>query len=239
MNAVVRTERSERTVPVLAPREPTPADMLSQALAGGADLAVIERFMDLKDRWEKSEAEKAFNEAVAAFKADPPKVIKDMENKQYGSRYTSLANLVNTVNTAMSRFGLTARWDISQTQQIAVTCVLSHVRGHKERVTLAGPIDTSGSKNALQQIKSTITYLKGATFEAVTGVASAAGNLDDDGNGAGDYDATEWLDAIAGAGDKTELDRIGGDLRAAKGIPAPALKAIRAAWAARAKEVKA
>lgn len=240
MNAVVKSERPDeaREVAVLPPRSPTPADLLSQALNNGADLTVIEKFMDLKDRWEKTEAEKAFNEAVAEFKANPPKVLKDLENKQYGSRYTSLANLVNTVNKAMSPFGLTARWDISQTTLISVTCVLSHVQGHKESVTLSGPADTSGSKNALQQIKSTITYLKGATFEAVTGVASEAGSVDDDGNAAGeDYDATEWLDAIKDAADKVELDKLGDQLKKAQGIPAGALKGIRQAWAARAREL--
>ncbi|WP_241085163.1 hypothetical protein [Candidatus Vondammii sp. HM_W22] len=43
----------------------------------------------------------------------------------------------------------------------------------------------SGSKNPIQQIKSTITYLKIATYEAVTGIASTEGNVDDDGNGSG------------------------------------------------------
>jgi hypothetical protein len=46
---------------------------------------------------------------------------------------------------------------------------------------LSSPPDTSGAKNPLQQIKSAITYLEGATFQAITGIV--ASDEDDDGNG--------------------------------------------------------
>lgn len=163
----------------------SPMQMLQEAVHNKMDPAIIKEMMDLRDRWEASEARKAYMEAVAAFKANPPKVYKDRLNKQYGSKYTSLANLVNTVNASLSQFGLNARWDCKQAEQITVTCILSHIQGHSEHVSLSGPPDTSGAKNTLQQIKSTITYLKIATFELVTGIASEEGNLDDDGNGAG------------------------------------------------------
>lgn len=213
--------------------------MIDRVIDRGGDIANIEKLLDLQQRWDKDQAQKAYQLAVAAFKANPPKVYRDRENKQYGSRYTSLANMVNTVNIALSAHGLNARWDADQSGQIKVTCILSHARGHSESVSLAGPPDTSGAKNSLQQIKSTLTYLKLATFELVTGVASEEGNADDDGNGAGEVDTSTWRDAIEGAADMTELERIGSDLKAAKNIPAPALKSIRAMWAARAKELKA
>jgi hypothetical protein len=110
-----------------------------------------------------------------------------MVNKQYASKYTSLANLVNTVNRSLAAHALTARWTHSQEGgMIGVTCVLSHAAGHSEEVTLHGPPDDSGAKNNLQKIKSTLTYLKAATFEAVTGIASREGNEDDDGNSSGE-----------------------------------------------------
>jgi hypothetical protein len=51
--------------------------------------------------------------------------------------------------------------------------------------------DGSGAKNPIQQIKSTITYLKGVTFESITGLASTDDNVDDDGNAAGSELITE------------------------------------------------
>lgn len=177
--------------------EITPMQMLQVAVAQGADLERIQKLMDLQDRWEAKQALHAFNAALAAFKKNPPTIVKDLMNKQYANAwYTSLGNLVNTTNAALGEHGLSASWQIEQGELIAVTCILEHVLGHSRKVRLEGPADTSGSKNTLQQIRSTLTYLKGSTFEAVTGIASRVGNQDDDGNGAGKKEQVE--DAPAG-----------------------------------------
>jgi hypothetical protein len=163
----------------------TPMEMLNAAIMRGDSIDKLERLMDLNDRWEKAQAKKAFIEAKATFKANAPTIFKDMENKQYGSRYSSIGNVVNPINAELSKHGFDARWDFDQGEKtITVTCVLTHMAGHSERVSLAGPPDTSGSKNPIQQIKSTTTYLKLATFEAVTGITTKDGNKDDDGNSA-------------------------------------------------------
>ena len=162
----------------------TPMHMLQRAVELGHDLNEIEKIMELERSWKADKAREAYYEALAAFKAEPITVTKDKKNTQYGSMYTSIGNLVNTVNAAMAPFGLNARWAIDQSESIAVTCILSHTLGYSEQVSMSGPPDDSGSKNQLQQIKSTITYLESSTFQAVTGVVSQDGNADDDGNGA-------------------------------------------------------
>lgn len=164
----------------------TPMDMLQMALQQNADIDKLQKLMDLQDRWEKSEAKKAFLSAKSEFKGNMPKVYKDKYNKQYDSYYTSIGHLVNTVDAFLSPCGLSAEWKFDQSAGIKVTCTLTHRLGHSESVSLSGPLDTSGSKNSLQQIKSTVTYLKLATFEAVTGVASINDDSDDDGNGSVD-----------------------------------------------------
>jgi len=158
--------------------------MIQIAIQHGASVDVLKNLWDLQVQWEAHEARKAYVVAMNAFKANPPIVIKDMLNKQYDSRYSSLANFVNTVNPELSKFGLSACWRPDQTNGISVTCVVTHAQGHSESATLSGPPDDSGKKNPLQQIKSTITYLEGATFQAITGMVASDGS-DDDGNGAG------------------------------------------------------
>lgn len=160
--------------------------MAQTVISTGRGIEQLERLLDLQLRWDAEQARRAFFAAMAEFKKQPLTVSKDRENKQYDSRYTSLGNLVGTVSEAMAPFGLTADWEIDQGDQIEVTCVLSHSAGHSKRVKLQGPPDDSGKKNDLQKVKSTLTYLRGATFEAVTGVASSDSvgvNLSDDGNG--------------------------------------------------------
>lgn len=165
----------------------SPVDVLLNAVQRNPDmdLAKLEKLMDLAERWQQAEAKRAYVRAFAAFKQNMPPVIKDMLNKQYGSDYSSLSNLVNSANPVLGEYGLNASWKPDQSSGIKVTCVLTHVDGHSEEVFLVGPPDKSGQKNDLQQIKSTLTYLMGATFQAITGVVARSASADDDGNGAG------------------------------------------------------
>ena len=165
-------------------------DMVSEAVSRGASIELVERLMALHKEFEASEARKAFYAAKAEFKKDAPDVLRDMNNTQFNSKYASIGNLVTTVNAALAPHGLDAAWDIEQGEkgEVKVTCILTHLAGHQARVSLKAPPDTSGggSKNPIQQIKSTLTYLRAATFEAVTGVASKSSfvNANDDANGA-------------------------------------------------------
>lgn len=185
-NQLVEAESNQIAVTPSSGTAITPTGMLQIAVEQGADLDKLEKLMELQERWEKNEAKKAFNIAVAEFKKNPPVIIKDKDNLQYGSKYASKDSLVNTGNTALSEFGLNARWDIEQDDKnnVTVTCVLTHELGHSESVAMTAPPDASGKKNPIQQIKSTKTYLEIATYESVTGLA-ASDHGDDDGNGAG------------------------------------------------------
>jgi hypothetical protein len=120
---------------------------------------------------------------MSDFKREPVIITRDKENKQYGSNYTSIGNLINTVTPFLSKHGLSASWAIDQSAGIKVSCTITHALGHSgEPKTLLVPLDTSGAKNPLQQIKSSITYARIVTFECACGLASVEGNLDDDGN---------------------------------------------------------
>ena len=160
-------------------------DLIRYSIEKGADLEKLEKLLTIKERYDAMEAKKAFHKAVSEFKKNPLKITKDKKNSQYNSMYTTLGNLVNTVNPELSKHGLSASWEIKQNGTIEVSCVLTHTAGHSERTSASAPADISGSKNAIQQIKSTITYLKAVTFESITGLASSDANYDDDGNAIG------------------------------------------------------
>jgi len=140
--------------------------------------------IDIQEKYENREAEKAYVTAMAEFKINPPSIIKDKFNKQYNSKYSSLGALVHSSIRKMSSCGLTHKWEINQAgETITVTCIATHQQGHSEKVTMSSPPDKSGAKNPIQQIKSTITYLKAVTFESLFGLAATDANMDDDGNG--------------------------------------------------------
>ena len=161
-----------------------PSAIIELAINRGADLEKLEKLMELQERYDQQQAKKDYTKAMTEFKAAMPKVFKDKENKQYKSMYASESALLNTLNPFLSQFKLSANFSFpdSEGDLFRVTCTITHENGYSDSVTLKGPLDTSGSKNPLQQVKSTVTYLRKATFEAITGIATSDPDSDDDGN---------------------------------------------------------
>ena len=172
------------------------AQLIQEGIAKGIDLVALKEILKLREIDDAFKARKAFHQAMAEFKSIPLTITKDKQNKQYNSMYTTLGNLVNTVNPELSKFGLSSSWEIHQNGTISVTCKITHKFGHTEQCTASAPADTSGAKNPIQQIKSTITYLKSVTFESITGLASTDANVDDDGNGHADKITEKQLSSL-------------------------------------------
>lgn len=158
----------------------TPLDMLNAAVEGGRDIEVIGKLMDLHERWEKGQARKAFDEAIADAKAELPPIVKNREGHN-NAKYADFAALAKAVDPVLAAHGLSYRFRTVQTDRIAVTCVISHKAGHFEENTLSGPSDTSGNKNAIQAIGSTLTYLQRYSLVQALGLAAS---IDDDGKAA-------------------------------------------------------
>lgn len=177
------------------------------------DVAKLEQLLGMKERWEATEARKAFNEAFAAFKAEAIEVIKNRpvsDGPLKGKKYAELFSVVNAVTPALSKHGLSASWKLTKDEKdwIEVTCTIRHVLGHSESVAMSGPPDAGGAKNAIQARASTITYLERYTLKAICGVAEQ--DDDNDGNGGGgnkldDDTYASYLKAIDGAKDEEDL----------------------------------
>ncbi|WP_434033559.1 ERF family protein [Cupriavidus sp. a3] len=164
----------------------TPADLLRIAVESNADLDRLERLMELQERWESKEAKKAYDAAFAAFKAEAVTIIKNKkvtDGPLRGKGYAELHEVVNTVTPALSKHGLSSSWRLTKDDKdwIEVTCYLRHVAGHEESVSMGGPPDTGGAKNAIQARASTKSYLERYTLKAITGLSEQED--DDDGNG--------------------------------------------------------
>nr|WMC99303.1 ERF family protein [Aminobacter aminovorans] len=164
----------------------TPMAMIDRALATNASPETLERLLALQERWEAGQARKAFDEAMAAAKADIPTIRKNRTVDFTSSkgrthyRHEDLAEIAETVSPILSRHGLSYRFKTCNepNQPIVVTCIVTHRMGYYEETTLCGPRDDSGNKNAIQQVGSTLTYLQRMTLKAALGLAASD---DDDG----------------------------------------------------------
>lgn len=161
-----------------------PAELLLAAIEKGAGIEVLKGFMDLQERHELNEARKAYHVAMAAFKKNPPVIVKNKEVKygQTSYKHAGLAEAAASIGKALSAQGLSAAWRIDQKdKEVTVTCEITHILGHTESTSLTAPSDTSGSKNAIQAIASTVSYLQRYSLLSLTGLA--AQDVDDDGVG--------------------------------------------------------
>lgn len=173
MNEIIQTDNNVPSI-------------INKAIASGSDLSKLEKLLELQERWERNEAKKSYHKAMTLFKANPPLIDKDQQVSYGNTKYkhASLANVTSKINAELSKHGLSASWMIDQHVQglITVVCRITHEQGYSEETGLSAPSDQSGSKNAIQAIGSTITYLERYTILALTGLSTSD---DDDGRASG------------------------------------------------------
>lgn len=193
------TEAKAHDLQVVEPRqvahapEPAGTDALMRLIERAAtsnelDVAKLEKLLDMKERWEAAEARKAYIEAKAAFKANAP-VLEKNKHVHYRGKdgkpdtdydHATLDYIERQISPVLSQYGLTYSWLTDQpgNAMISVTCELTHVMGHSERVTLSASPDQSGGKNNIQAVGSTVTYLQRYTLLAVTGLSTKGQDTD-------------------------------------------------------------
>jgi len=168
----------------------TPIDVLNRAVSQGVTPEVIAQLMGLQERWERNQARKAFDAAMAQAKAEIPVIAKnrrvnfasrDPTKAATDYRHEDLGEIARTVDPILSKYGLSYRYrtDSPINAPVSVTCIIAHRDGYSEENTLSAGRDDSGNKNSIQQIGSTVTYLQRYTLKAALGLAAAA--TDDDG----------------------------------------------------------
>jgi hypothetical protein len=155
----------------------TPLSIVQAALASG-NIEMYREAVALAKEMDAFAARKAFDNAMADAKAEIKPVVRSATGHN-AKKYADFAAIARAVDPVISRHGLHYRFRTVQTEKtIAVTCVLSHRDGHFEESTLMGPADSSGSKNPIQSIGSTLTYLQRYSLVQALGLAASD---DDDG----------------------------------------------------------
>lgn len=214
MNTATEIIEMEQHQTAIASQEAVPANspmaMAIAAMQSGMSPDQIGAMMDLQDRYNATQAKKAYDEAFAAFKAEAVKIVKGKDvtaGPLKGTRYAVLNDVVKAVTPALSEHGLSSSWKLTRDEPdwMEITCFLRHVGGHQESVSMGGPPDSGPGRNAIQARASTKTYLERYTLKAITGLSEQ----DDDTDGATQVDTAiidDWVSAAEGAASIEELD---------------------------------
>lgn len=160
--------------------------LVNAVLDGRLDPDKLEKLLDIQKNYEAMQAEKAYHAAVSQFKKNAPTLKKDKtvsyQTDKGWTTYThsSLGYALTKVNPALSESGLSLSFKTGQENgQTIITAILTHELGHSEKTALGASPDSSGGKNGIQSIASTVTYLKRHTAFALLGLE---GIEDTDGN---------------------------------------------------------
>jgi len=148
---------------------------------------LIEKMMDLQERYEKGLSQKAYVQAMASFKKNPPEILKtkhveyvNSKNKTVEWDHAQLGEIAEAINKGLSEWDLYSRWDMEQPDKATVktTCIITHADGHSEQISMSGPPDTSGNKDELKAVASTNTILQRLTLLALTGLAAKGTDIE-------------------------------------------------------------
>jgi len=151
------------------------------------DIDKMERLMRMHTDMLARQAKTAYAAALAAMAQDLP-VIQERGEIRIGSgkpqRYALWEDINEAIKPVLTRHGFALSFRTGRdADKIVVTGILSHREGHCEETTMHLPIDSSGSKNAVQAVGSSTSYGKRYTASALLNLTSRG--EDDDGKASG------------------------------------------------------
>lgn len=173
-----------------------------------ADIAKLEKMLDMQERILTRNAMVAFNAAMAEMQSDIPVIAKSgaiVVNGQERSKYARFDDIMKVIKPVLQQHGFAVSFRTESGEgMVKVTGILMHREGHREETSMALPLDSSGSKNTVQAIGSSTAYGKRYVLCALLNIAT--GDEDDDANALGNLDElADTITDISGAGTLAEL----------------------------------
>lgn len=144
-----------------------------------ADMDKLDKMLDMQERILNRNAKQAFTADLAAMQSELPLVGKAGEGHNK-AKYAKLEDINEAIRPTLQKYGFAVTFRVKQTDKLlTVIAILSHRLGHSEDTDLMLPLDTSGSKNAVQAVGSTISYGKRYALCALLNISTGD---DTDGN---------------------------------------------------------
>ncbi len=200
MTAVARQEEAS----VIRTDSTSLMEVISRAASDpNTDVDKLERLLGMYERITAQQAKAAYTTALATLQpllpvidrrgriTVPAKGDKEGHSTPY-ARWEDINDAIRPV-LAEHGFGLSFRIGAADDGKITVTGVLAHSAGHQEDTTITLQHDSTGSKNAVQAVGSSVSYGKRYTAMALLNITSRAPlDADDDGHNA---DPAFWITA--------------------------------------------
>lgn len=152
--------------------------LIEMAITQGADIDKLERLMQLQERYDAKNAKSSYLQAVSMFQTRCPVITTKKQG--HGYKYAPLGDIISQIKDLLFECGLSYRFEQQQEGSITrVKCVISHIEGHSECLTMEGGPDNQMSKQGkqvktdIQATGSTSTYLRRYTLTGALGIVTA------------------------------------------------------------------
>jgi hypothetical protein len=172
------------------------------AMNPNVDVEKMLKLMEMRDKFMAQQSRIAFDENFALMQPELPQIDRNGHiivlskddraagrtdaKPQQDTPYAKWEDINDAIIPVLSKYGFGLSFRISDDAgKIVVTAILSRA-GHRETTPVTLQHDSSGSKNAVQAVGSSIAYGKRYSSGALLNFTSRAkGDADDDGKAAG------------------------------------------------------
>jgi hypothetical protein len=122
------------------------------------DVEKLERLIGMQERILAHQARAAFNAAFSVMQGELPAITE--KGRTDKGKYARLEDIVARVRPILERhgFALSHRTEWPGNGTVKVVGILTHREGHERTSEFISAADTSGSKNAVQALGSTVAY---------------------------------------------------------------------------------
>lgn len=122
------------------------------------DVDKLRQLIDMQERVLNREAEAAFNAAFAVMQGEIP-TVEERAKTDKGT-YAPLEDIIEVVRPILKQhgFSLSFQTEWPEGGKVKVSGILTHAHGHARRTEFIAGADTSGSKNAIQALGSSVQY---------------------------------------------------------------------------------
>ena len=152
--------------------------LIEMAITSGADIDKLEKLMALQERYDAKNAKSSYLQAISMFQTKCPVITTKKQG--HGYKYAPLGDIIAQIKDLLFNCGLSYRFEQQQEGTVTrVKCVISHIEGHSESLTMEGGPDNQLSKQGkqvktdIQATGSTSTYLRRYTLTGALGIVTA------------------------------------------------------------------
>lgn len=163
--------------------------MIARAAADpSVDVSKMSAIMDMQERIMAKQAEIAFNQAMGRLQPRLPRITKQgriefgQGDRKQSTPFARYEDIMRAIGPLLSEEGFSISYGTEPGEKVLIVSArLSHSMGHSTTASMPLPHDTSGSKNAIQAMGSTVSYGKRYLLCAMLNIVCVG--EDDDGEG--------------------------------------------------------